>query len=238
MLKLTTYRRDQFPNLKAKLEADGYTYASAMELCNTQKLASLCSEGPVALDVSPLLPLLNPTSCLNDTASVTEVLMHQLPDDTLFVADENATAGREYDMRTLFDEIEKSEIEGEPAEETMPVKRRAKLLIDLSSEKTESSLTTSTASSSARLRSKRRCASRSEPSGCSTPSASSRYYPCSCSAHPASARPRPPASSATCSHLASPSRRLTSATTAAKTPSTRSSEARAATSAAKRASSP
>lgn len=58
-----------------------------MELCSTQKLASLCSEGPVALDVSPPLPLLDPTSCLNDTASVTEVLMHQLPDDTLFVAD-------------------------------------------------------------------------------------------------------------------------------------------------------
>lgn len=137
MLKLTTYRRDQFPNLKAKLEEDGYTYASAMELCSTQKLASLCSEGPVALDVSPLLPLLDPSSRLNDTASVTEVLMHQLPDDTLFVADENATAGREYDMRTLFDEIEKSEIEGEPAEKTMPVKRRAKLLVDLSSEKAD-----------------------------------------------------------------------------------------------------
>lgn len=137
MLKLTTYRRDQFPNLKAKLEEDGYTYASAMELGSTQKLSSLCSEGPVALDVSPLLPLLNPTSCLNDTASVTEVLMHQLPDDTLFVADENAVEGRECDMRTLFDEIEKSEIEGEPAEETMPVKRRAKLLVDLSSEKTD-----------------------------------------------------------------------------------------------------
>lgn len=90
MLKLTTYRRDQFPNLKAKLEADGYTYASAMELRNAQKLASLCSEGPVALDVSPLLPLLDPTSCLNDTASVTETLMHLLPDDTLFVADEDA----------------------------------------------------------------------------------------------------------------------------------------------------
>ena len=121
MLKLTTYRRDQFPNLKAKLEADGYTYASAMELRNTQKLASLCSEGRIALDVSPLLPLLDPTSCLNDTASATETLMHQLPDDTLFVADENATAGREYDMRTLFNEIEKSEIEEEPAEEAMRV---------------------------------------------------------------------------------------------------------------------
>lgn len=137
MLKLTTYRRGQFPNLKAKLEADGYTYASAMELCSTQKLASLCSEGPVALDVSPLLPLLDPASCLNDTASVTEVLMHQLPNDTLFVADENATAGREYDMRTLFDEIEKSEIEGEPAEGAMRAERGAKLLIDLSSEKTD-----------------------------------------------------------------------------------------------------
>lgn len=108
-----------------------------MELCSTQKLASLCSEGPVALDVSPPLPLLDPTSCLNDTTSVTEVLMHQLPDDTLFVADKNATAGREYDMRTLFDEIEKSESEGEPAEKTMPVERRAKLLVDLSSEKTD-----------------------------------------------------------------------------------------------------
>ena len=108
-----------------------------MEPCSTQKLASLCSGGPVALDVSPLLPLLNPTSCLNDTASVTEVLMHQLPDDTLFVADENATAGREYDMRTLFDEIEKSEIEGEPAEEAIRVERGAKLLIDLSSEKAD-----------------------------------------------------------------------------------------------------
>lgn len=137
MLKLTTYRRDQFPNLKAKLEEDGYTYASAMELGSTQKLASLCSEGPVAVDVSPLLPLLDPTSCLNDTASVTEVLMHQLPDDTLFVADENATAGREYDMRTLFDEIEKSEIEGESAEEAMRAERGAKLLIDLSREKTD-----------------------------------------------------------------------------------------------------
>lgn len=42
--------------------------------------------------------------------------MHQLPDDALFVADENAAAGHEYDMRMLFDEIEKSEIEGEPAE--------------------------------------------------------------------------------------------------------------------------
>lgn len=136
MLKLTTYRRDQFPNLKAKLEADGYTYASAMELCSTQKLASLRSEGPVALDVSPLLPLLDPTSCHNDTTSVIEVLMHQLPDHTLFVADENATAGREYVMRTLFDEIEKSEIEGEPAEEAMRTERGAKLLIDLSNEKT------------------------------------------------------------------------------------------------------
>lgn len=137
MLKLTTYRRGQFPNLKAKLEADGYAYASAMELCSTQKLASLCSEGPVALDVSPLLPLLDSASCLNDTASVTEVLMHQLPDDTLFVADENAAAGREYGMRTLFDEIERSEIEGEPAEKTMRVERGAKLLVDLSSEKAD-----------------------------------------------------------------------------------------------------
>lgn len=136
MLKLTTYRRDQFPNLKAKLEADGYTYASAMELCSTQKLASLRSEGPVALDVSPLLPLLDPNSCHNDTTSVIEVLMHQLPDYTLFVADENATAGREYVMRTLFDEIEKSEIEGEPPEEAMRTERGAKLLIDLSNEKT------------------------------------------------------------------------------------------------------
>ena len=100
-----------------------------MEPCSTQKLASLCSGGPVALDVSPLLPLLNPTSCLNDTASVTEVLMHQLPDDTLFVADENAAAGHGYDMRTLFDEIEKSEIGGEPAEEATRVERGAKLLI-------------------------------------------------------------------------------------------------------------
>lgn len=108
-----------------------------MEPCSTQKLASLCSEGPVALDVSPLLPLLDPASCLNDTASVTEVLMHQLPDDTLFVADENAAAGREYGMRTLFDEIEKSEIEGEPAEKTMRVERGAKLLVDLSSEKAD-----------------------------------------------------------------------------------------------------
>ena len=82
MLKLTTYKRGQFPNLKKKLEADGYTYASAMELRNTQKLASLCSEGPVALDVSPLLPLLDPTSRLNGTASVTEMLMHLLPGDT------------------------------------------------------------------------------------------------------------------------------------------------------------
>ena len=39
-------------------------------------------------------------------------------------------------MRTLFEKIEKSEIEGEPTEETMRVERRAKLLIDLSSEKT------------------------------------------------------------------------------------------------------
>ena len=101
-----------------------------MELCSTQKLASLCSEGPVALEVSPLLPLLNPTSRFNDIASVTEVLMHQLPDDTLFVADESATAGREYDMRTLLDEIEKFEIEGEPAEEAMRTERGTKLLID------------------------------------------------------------------------------------------------------------
>lgn len=137
MLKLTTYRRGQFPNLKTKLEEDVYTYASAMELRNAQKLASLCSEGPVAVDVSPLLPLLDPTSCFNDTASVTEVPMHQLPDDALFVADENAAAGHEYDMRTLFDEIEKSEIEGEPAEEAMRAERGAKLLIDLSSEKTD-----------------------------------------------------------------------------------------------------
>ena len=137
MLKLTTYRRGQFPDLKAKLEEDGYTYASAMELGGTQKLASLCSEGRIALDVSPLLPLLDPTSCLNDTASVTEVLMHLLPDDALFVTDENAAAGREYDMRTLFDEIEKSEIEGEPAEEAIRVERGAKLLIDLSSEKAD-----------------------------------------------------------------------------------------------------
>ena len=39
-------------------------------------------------------------------------------------------------MRTLFDEIEKSEIEGEPPEEAMRTERGAKLLIDLSNEKT------------------------------------------------------------------------------------------------------
>ena len=33
MLKLTTYRRDQFPNLKAKLEEDGYTYVVFTGVC-------------------------------------------------------------------------------------------------------------------------------------------------------------------------------------------------------------
>ena len=164
--------------------------------------------------------------------------MHQLPDDTLFVADENATAGREYDMRTLFDEIEKSEIEGEPAEKTMPVKRRAKLLVDLSSEKTDKLLDDFDSKLIGQAPFKKELRKQVGAFRLFNSIGEQPILSMLLLGHPASARPRRPASSATCSHLASPSRKSTSATTAAKTPSTRSSEARAATSAAKRASSP
>lgn len=133
MFKLTTYRRDQFANLKAELEKDGYTYVSAMELNSTQKLISLRGKGPATVDVSPLLPLLNPSNCHADIASITEVLI-QLLDDALFIADEDAAAGHEYDMRTLFDEIEKSDIEGEPTTEEKQEKPQARRLTALNDE--------------------------------------------------------------------------------------------------------
>ena len=137
MLKLTTYRRDQFANLKAKLEKDGYIYVSAMELSSTQKLISLRSKGPAAVDISPLLPLLSPSSCHTDIASITEMLIRQLLDDALFIADEDAAAGREYDMRTLFNEIEKTDIKGEPITEKNQAKSQPRRLIDLSDEEAD-----------------------------------------------------------------------------------------------------
>ena len=105
MLKLTTYRYDQFSNLKAGLIRDGYTYMSALELDNTQKLISLRSEGPIVVDVSSLLPLLDPSGSYANITSIIETLIYQLSDDTLFIADESVATGREYGMRTLFDKI-------------------------------------------------------------------------------------------------------------------------------------
>lgn len=136
MLKLTTYRYDQFSNLKEGLIRDGYTYMSALELDNTQKLISLRSEGPIVVDVSSLLPLLDPSGSYANITSIIETLIYQLSDDTLFIADESVATGREYGMRTLFDKIEKSSIEGESAVETEQANHQIKRLIDLDDEET------------------------------------------------------------------------------------------------------
>lgn len=136
MLALTTYRRNQFANLKAQLESDGYTYISALELDSTAKASRLCQGNQVALDVSSLLPLFDPNNNRTATAAIEESILYQLPKGILFIADEAAVTGQEYNLRTLFEPIEKSTVEGSPIAATAPANRVLKRLIDLTPEQT------------------------------------------------------------------------------------------------------
>lgn len=131
MLDLITYRKDQFARLRGRLESEGYEYTSALSLSSTAQIALQAGEGDMALDVSSLLSLLDPTGGKGSMAATFEGLLYQMPENTVFIADET-TAGRyAYEMRTIFDTVRQCDIEGDTEDQAMPTEEKPKRLIDL-----------------------------------------------------------------------------------------------------------
>lgn len=90
MLNLITYRKDQFARLKSRLESEGYEYTSALSLSSTAQIALQAGEGDMALDVSSLLSLLDPTGGKGSIAATFEGLLYQMPENTVFIAEKNS----------------------------------------------------------------------------------------------------------------------------------------------------
>lgn len=102
MLNLITYRKDQFAHLRSRLESEGYEYTSALSLSNTAQIALQAGEGDMALDVSSLLSLLDPSGGKGSMAATFEGLLYQMPESTVFIADETTADRYAYEMRTFL----------------------------------------------------------------------------------------------------------------------------------------
>ena len=103
MPNLITYRKDQFAHLKDWLKSEGYGYTSVLSLTSTAQIAQQAGERDFALDVSSLLFLLDPSSNKGDMAATFEIFIYQMPNSTVFIADETAASRYTYEMRTIFD---------------------------------------------------------------------------------------------------------------------------------------
>ncbi len=70
-------------------------------------------------------------------AATFEGLLYQMPENTVFIADET-TAGRyAYEMRTIFDTVRQCDIEGDTDDQAMPTEEKPKRLIDLDDSETK-----------------------------------------------------------------------------------------------------
>lgn len=137
MPNLITYKKDQFARLKDWLKSEGYDYTSVLSLTSTAQIAQQAEEHDIALDVSSLLSLLDPSSNKRDVAATFEIFIYQMPDSTVFIADETAASRYSYEMRTIFDTVRQCDIEGDTEDQSMPIKEKPKLLIDLDDSETK-----------------------------------------------------------------------------------------------------
>lgn len=136
MLKLTTYTQGQYANLKAKLQEKGYSLNSVMELRNSDRINDFLSK-QTAFDVSAMLPLYDSTSGIDSLAALLEYLCYQFDDKALFIADEKLATKYAYGIRTLFEIIEKSDIEEGDTIFIKPDYEYPRRIIDLSDEETD-----------------------------------------------------------------------------------------------------
>lgn len=137
MLDLITYRRDQFARLRNWLESEGYEYVSALSLSSTAQIALQAGERDMALDVSSLLFLLDPSDGKGSMAATFEGLLYRMPENTVFIADETVASRYAYETRTLFDTSKPCNIKGDSEDQAMPTKEKPKRLIDLDDSETE-----------------------------------------------------------------------------------------------------
>ena len=91
----------------------------------------------MAVDVSSLLSLLDPSSGKEDMAATFEILLYQMPDSTEFIADETVANRRIYELRTIFDTIRPCSIEGDGEDQAMFSEKKPKRLIDLDDSETK-----------------------------------------------------------------------------------------------------
>lgn len=112
MRKLVTYSESQYRSLVDQLESNGFELMSLLELRGSDQIGRLSSEKKRAVDVSSFMGVLSGDSQL---ASKIEILVHQLPPDTLFIGDEHAVNREAYMLRTMFKDIEDCGIEGDEA---------------------------------------------------------------------------------------------------------------------------
>lgn len=126
MRKLVTYDRSQYGLLVDKLEDEGFELMSLFELSGSDQIDKPLSEKNPVVDVSSLIGLLSGDPQL---ASKFELLVHQLPTDTVFIGDEAAAKEVAYQLRTMFDKIENCGIE--VAESRKESEREKKTLVSL-----------------------------------------------------------------------------------------------------------
>lgn len=137
MLNLITYRKAQFARLRNLLESDGYDFISVLSLARAADNAQQAEKRNKALDVSSLLPLLDPSSSNRDLGAALETLLYRMPDTTVFIADETVASRYAYETRTLFDASKPCNIKGAIEDQTMPTEKKPKRLIDLGDSETK-----------------------------------------------------------------------------------------------------
>lgn len=137
MLNLITYRKDQFARLRNLLESEGYDFISVLSLARAADNAQQAEKRNKALDVSSLLPLLDPSSSNRDLGAALETLLYRMPDTTVFIADETVASRYAYETRTLFNTSKPCNIKGTIEDQTMPTEKKPKRLIDLDDSETK-----------------------------------------------------------------------------------------------------
>lgn len=140
MLNLITYKKDQFARLRDWLKSEGYDYISVLSLTSTAQIAQQTGERDIALDVSSLLPLLDPSSNKGDMAATFEIFIYQMPNSTVFIADETMASRYTYEMRTMFDTVRPCNIKGDAEDQTINSEKKPKRLIDLEDPEVEALL--------------------------------------------------------------------------------------------------
>lgn len=107
MRKLITYNRLQYEPLKDRFRKEGLGVVSILELHGNDHGGELLDEGAV-VDVSRFVPLFSGNPPL---ASNFELVIHLMPDDVIFIGDEDEISGGTYSLRTIFDTFENCGIE-------------------------------------------------------------------------------------------------------------------------------